>query len=458
MRLSLWAVGLFSLLLVTLQLFPASFATTDAYAAKQTAFHWQKTSFTLDDVTVNVTTPFLPGRFTTSAPGGAIQMATAITPGLNVHPFGGIYITAVPFGTRPKTEGNVPLAQPGGARSYLSSMYAYRLKEGDTPQRGPAASLFGQTVTGVASLIHGNAKIAYASTIVVEWVVEAGKRLWVVRIANQAPLGTTSLASGGSFLAALSYFTLTSSTLAHATTINKAQAAGPATGGVLSSYPIAPWWSSACTNNPDYVNVDSPTGAEAQPPETSDLGNWRGLDSCYTPDTVVDWDVTFNVTSHGINYSGSVAEWECVELSMRYLLESNFTTSTWSLPNASAVNLVNSYPGQGMNRYIGDGTSQMLYSARTFHVGDVLSWADMSSVNVPDWNAAGHTAIVIAITQPDSTGNNGSFTVLQENSHSYWTETFTITDGKLEDSIWSAGDQRIVGWLDPASSTTTTGR
>lgn len=134
---------------------------------------------------------------------------------------------------------------------------------------------------------------------------------------------------------------------------------------------------------------------------------------------------------------------------MRYLLLSHFITSTWSLPKGEAAYLVSSYPGQGMNKYTGDGTQQLSIQGKPFQVGDVLSWADMSSLNAPNWYSNGHTAIVTNVSVNSS--GNGSFTVLQQNSGNYPTETFSITNWLLQDSIWNGGDQRIVGWLDPNS-------
>jgi hypothetical protein len=237
----LWGALLLTLFLTVMQLLPiSSFATNTVAAYASTNPTLQKTSFTLDGVTVNVATPFLPGKFTTSAPGAATQVATAVTPGVNVHPFGAIYITAAPYGTKPKTEG-VPIAQADGVNSYLSSLYQYRVKEGDTPQTGPTATFFGQKIAGIASLMHGDAKVAYSSTVVVEWVVEAGKRLWIVRITNEEPLGTTSVSSASAFLASLNHFALTSSTLSHVTTVSAVKPSVSVAPAVLSNYPLAPW-------------------------------------------------------------------------------------------------------------------------------------------------------------------------------------------------------------------------
>ena len=104
-----------SSLLAGIQFFPLSLFTQSALAAPMsTRPPMQNATFTLDGVTVTVHTPFLPGKFSTSKPGDPTQTAAAMS---EVHPYGAVYITAVPFGTKPRTEG-VSIAQAGGAAAY----------------------------------------------------------------------------------------------------------------------------------------------------------------------------------------------------------------------------------------------------------------------------------------------------------------------------------------------------
>lgn len=174
-----------------------------------------RATFTLDHVTVHIASPFLPGTFSmTNSPATTTYVATATTPSLDTHPWGAIYITAVPYGTKPTTEG-VPIAQPGGAQAYRDFLHHYRASEGDTPQPGPTSTLFGQKIQSQASLMHGPATVAYSSTLVVEWVVEAGKRIWIIRLTEEQPLGTVDLMPAKSFLASLQDLELSSDTLSN---------------------------------------------------------------------------------------------------------------------------------------------------------------------------------------------------------------------------------------------------
>lgn len=170
-------------------------------------------TFTLDHVTVTIASPFLPGTFLmTNSAATTTYVATATSTSLDAHPWGAIYITAVPYGTKPTTEG-VPIARPGGAQAYRDFLYHYRASEGDTPQPGPTSPLFGQKIQSEASLMHGHATVAYSSILVVEWVVEAGKRIWIIRITEEQPLGTVDLTPATSFLASLQNLELSSDTL-----------------------------------------------------------------------------------------------------------------------------------------------------------------------------------------------------------------------------------------------------
>lgn len=84
----LLSVGLvvFSLLLAGMQFLPVSFLAQGALAAPTGQKPpMQKTTFTLDGVTVIVNTPFLPGKaFHTSQPGDVTQVATILE---DQHPY-----------------------------------------------------------------------------------------------------------------------------------------------------------------------------------------------------------------------------------------------------------------------------------------------------------------------------------------------------------------------------------
>ena len=103
-------------LVLTASLFvvPLLFPTypSSASAAAETVV--KTLTFTLDNVTIQVSAPSLPSAISgVSKPGDASQVATFA----DWRPFKELSVTAIPFGTKPGTE-IVPEAQAGGAAAY----------------------------------------------------------------------------------------------------------------------------------------------------------------------------------------------------------------------------------------------------------------------------------------------------------------------------------------------------
>lgn len=385
------------------------------------------TTFTLDHVTVHVETPFLPGTFITSQPGASTQVASSGTQAPRSHPYGAIFITAVPFGTQPRSEG-VPIAQAGGAQLYRSTLYQYRLREGDHPQAGPVATLFGQQVTGEVSLMLGDTSQDFSSTVVVEWVVEAGQRLWIVRITQEQPHGTVDLTPASSLLNALNSFTLTSTTLTNPTTVNTTVSSNA---NVLpAQFPYPDWWvkDHPCQSK----DRSSPAGSHS-------LANWHGLDVCGPVNTA-------NNATFGDKSPIPESAWQCVEMVQRYFILAGYLSQTYM---ADGSQIVEKYPASNMDK-ISNGTP-----GRAPQTGDVLSYITYKSDG--SVNLAGHTSLVTA-SNVNSSGN-GTITVLQQNAFgtnaagavtaTYPTATLNVTNWKVTVSGWRA---TVTGWLDPNES------
>src|SRR5262245_38827363 len=106
----IFAAGFCALVLVT--------AGSQGSLAFGAAGQAQSASFTLDNVTVSVQSPFLPtGKFGTSQPGDASQVATDAT----LIPYQEFSVTAVPIGKVPGTE-QLPKAAHGGEGAYRSAL------------------------------------------------------------------------------------------------------------------------------------------------------------------------------------------------------------------------------------------------------------------------------------------------------------------------------------------------
>ena len=144
----------------------------------------QPVTLILDGVTLNLRTPFLPAEsFLATEPDDPVQVASAVDFG---EIFKLISIIAVPYGTKPGAEG-LPTAQPHSAEAYREQLAQHRRIQGGRPRSGPVATLFGQQVTGSASTVEIYVSVFAPQPVhIIEWVVEAGSRLWIVRISQAA--------------------------------------------------------------------------------------------------------------------------------------------------------------------------------------------------------------------------------------------------------------------------------
>ncbi|MBO0705365.1 MAG: hypothetical protein J2P39_08600, partial [Candidatus Dormibacteraeota bacterium] len=140
----------------------------------------QQATFTVDAVPVTATTRFLPStRFVLPKRGDLTQTASSST----LSPFSELSLTAIPYGTKPSTEW-LPEASQGAAAQYRAQLQTVRRQEGAQIFPGPVATLFGtatasQMVVSSADLGGGVSK----PLVAVEWVAEAGGRLWIARAA-----------------------------------------------------------------------------------------------------------------------------------------------------------------------------------------------------------------------------------------------------------------------------------
>lgn len=189
----------------------------------------KEATVTLDNVTLIIRTPFLPS----STFGVSDSVATSSNPTSSLN------IATAPYGAVPAAESfpenPLPPAQAGGADIWRAKLREYIINGGGDTQPGPTASLFDQKVGSIVTLLmvsfDGSGKVPIMS---VEWVVEAGKRLWIIRITKNLPQGTTDLASETAFLQSLESMSISSGNLDNPSTLttNNGIAPGmPPTGG-----------------------------------------------------------------------------------------------------------------------------------------------------------------------------------------------------------------------------------
>ncbi len=369
----------------------------------------------LDGVTLEICTQFIENPvFFQPDPAQANQLAYATDPRDRSRQ---ITILAVPAGAKSGVE---DLPRVDGIRrgaDFLASLREIRQKQGGDPRPGPRAVLFGQAVEGLVSDIPSPGVGAARPPLrVTEWAVMAGERLWVLRESQGAgapPLGRAS--SDGLTGPPLAVWQASADPGAAASP----SAAGPGPAWPASAsqtaLPVPAWWQGMCdythytyaANNPNHI-ASYPLGA-----------NYRGLIACGPRpwfDSAPDVLVRFFPGAWG------ELEWECVELSMRFMY------LAYGIPpyQADGNKVVANYTG----------TQLVKIANNTFGVapqpGDVLSYCATCTV--------GHTSVVMSSTV--DAGGDGYVTVIEQNNSSNGQSTLSVKDWLV---VGNSGE--VIGWL-----------
>ncbi len=210
-------------------------------------------------------------------------------------------------------------------------------------------------------------------------------------------------------------------------TVSRASEAGAivhsakaASSQIQTNLPIPSWWNGVCDTN----NYSAKIGVPATP-----LGaSYRGVQACGPRplgNTTLDNAVNFTDAQGNVVGEGEY-EWECVELSMRYMYLA-YGIIPYNAPGGKDV--VNNYTTYNTNpilQPVSNPTTGMEPQA-----GDILSYAGTKS------NPSGHTSVVMS-TKYTSPGN-GTITVLEQNFSGSGTQKLTMTNGTI------GGD--VTGWL-----------
>lgn len=356
-------------------------------------------TFTLDGVTVTLSTAFLAGAsYQVAQPTALVQTAVSSA----VRPYRALTLQAIPMGTTAPGEG-LPKASAGGAPNDLTKLKGQRHAEGGAPAPATPVEMFGTQARGILSRVslavttHGKSPVAIA-----EWVVASAQRIWILR-ADEQLTGSLTVPE---FAAQLQGTTVTTvgTPPSPATPARTNAMVTPLTTGTN-----APWWNGVCDvgNNHD----GTPLGAVFQ-----------GFAACgprpftESPPGSDDYAVQFFPGAWG------EFEFECVELAMRYL----YLTYGIDPYPANGNQVVTKYPGIELEK-ISNGTP-----GESPEPGDIISFgAD---------TADGHDAVV--------SGNNvnavgdGTITVIEENNSATGSNTLTVSN-------WVVGADAYptIGWL-----------
>jgi hypothetical protein len=403
-------------------------------------------SVSLDGTAVTVQGEALSGLggFDLAPAGMAVSTASATARA----PYREVTVTDVPYGTDDPDDPALGPSYPGAAPSARASLQAYRLSQGATSLGTPQAQLFGAEVTGQANLLELTVDGPTPSPVAVsEWVAEEGSGLWLLRVAEEVD-GATSLsalqpilseeasvsvnlgdsAPSGAFQ---SYQPDASAPAASAPATDYPQptAAGTAPGGTGGAIALPPWWNGICDTANYAAAAQDLTGTAIAAYPLSSSALWDGgLVACGPRP---EYGEGPDVSVHFPGAQWSVLEWECVELSMRWMYEAwgvdpypaNGSGVVW---NYSSTQSQYNPSGPALEAIANTGIGPMPVP------GDVLSYGATST--------AGHTAVVTGV-DIDASGN-GTVTVLEENASPTGWDTVDVSD-------WVLGgfDGGVTGWL-----------
>jgi hypothetical protein len=357
-------------------------------------------------VDLTVCVPFTPDSILAAPETDVVQSAAAV----RYDPYAALLIYAVPYGLQPAADG-LPAAEPGIANTYQDlSVKAY---EGEILESlaGPSISVFGRALPGRTVIVPN--KIGTPATgqqMITQWVVEAGDRIWILRL----------ILTADSFADKAAAFRLMEDTALLSVDVNRPSTSlrlsqqAPAAeqrqpSPTAADLPFPSWWSGDCDVN-NFAG-SYPLGA-----------SYRGVKACGPRST---W--------HLVRFAPDLFgeyEWQCVELAMRYLYlafgivpyGANGKDVVWNYSGTRLQKIVNGTPNKGPSP------------------GDVVSYANPSSV--------GHTAIVSA-ANIDASGD-GSITIVEQN---YYDAGGARTQQVLNWVIQSS--DAPTGWLhDPQAGAT----
>src|SRR5581483_11481256 len=213
-----------------------------------------------------------------------------------------------------------------------------RQQEGAVPIGSPTASMFGQQIVGAAYDVTGHFSSTVPQEVVIsEWLAEAGSRVWLVRATAEISGGL----SGADILTEIQQVALSSSDLTTAPAVVQVSA---------NAVPTPPWWSGACDDTHYYAGSQQ-LGWPVHSYQLAPGAVFQGLVACgprpyYNegPDVLVRF------------FSGAVGEYEfeCVELSMRWLYQqygitpyvANGSQVVWNYNGTALQKVANGTTGQ----------------------------------------------------------------------------------------------------------------
>ncbi|RPJ38601.1 MAG: CHAP domain-containing protein, partial [Chloroflexi bacterium] len=365
----------------------------------------QNYTLTLAGTIVEVALPIAAPEFVQSAPADAIQIATAA----NWDPFLEISLSAEPVASTLLAPG-APSRFAASPNELKQSLQGLRTEQNATALPTHKIQLFDQAVESTSHIVYLYLREDVKEPVIIhEWVGQANQQNWTFRVSY-----TPDQVFDDALLDQIEIRVTGTSLLASPEAAAPAPSAAEESSAELLAASILPapnWWQGDECDNTHYLKY---AGRRSYP-----LGaSYRGIKACGPRpvyDSATDVRVAFYEGAHG------ALEWECVELSMRFLW------LAYQVPpySGNGKDVVNNYQGSRLVKIKNDTPG------KAPQPGNILSYGTTSA-----W---GHTSVVSA-SDVDSSGN-GSITIIEQNWSMYGTQ-------KLEVKNWHVyAAMLITGWL-----------
>ncbi|HDQ74100.1 MAG TPA: CHAP domain-containing protein, partial [Chloroflexi bacterium] len=347
----------------------------------------------LDSIPIRLTIPFTITNFTASSSDEIFQMATSV----QYDPFLEVRLIALPISSTRLI--NYVLGIPEGEKytSYSQALENTRQYQNSVSQESREIYMFGKKMRSISNLISLNINRNTKEPVIIhEWLTQSDERLWVFRISygqesDFADLRLQDVSISMEIPQTVSHF--------FDQPIPEQLASSPITSMTPNDLPFPPWWNGDC--NVNNFPGSYPLG-----------GIYNGVKACGPLNTARE-----------VNFGAGVPqyEWQCPELSKRYLYLA-YGTPPYS---AHGKDVVWNYPATDLEK-VSNGTPNKAPKA-----GSILSYGSTDPY--------GHTSIVSS-ANIDSNGN-GTITVIEQNWSNSGSRTHTVSSWVVQASM------AVSGWL-----------
>ncbi len=407
---------LFSILFLALQ------ETAQPVAAATPPPSLKQATFVVNGVFITATGQAFPNTtFHTGDLGNSTQIAMSI----QHYPYSAFSVIATPLQSH---EENVQPVASDSAQAYGALVYTALQHQTQAPQEAPSIYLFRASVPG--KVYHVN--IAFGTqtpqpALIVEWTLAVETNLWRVRFIVAET--TDSSLPTARVLAQLQGTELVGATESSHPSIGATPPSAPQTYATTMTPLISNpnwvndlnWWHGDCDVNtfPGSYRLGGSSGI-----------SYLGVYPCGP-------GKTFHVVNFFPRAFGG-AEWQCVELSMRFMY---LVYGIYPYP-ANGKDVVPNYEGKRMQKFLAQ--NNFIGPDHPIGPGDILSFGPVTAkMHFAYKNLYGHTSVVTAVDLDEN--GHGMITTMEENGSLNGMASYVVNNWMINTNADGVGP--FVGWL-----------